>query len=262
MQAWFADDASALGKLAQVKKWWVKLNEIGPKFGYFPKPSKSILIVKNPSLLEQARELFSDTDIHITCQGQRHLGAVIGQDEFKHEYISSKVSKWVEDVTAIANIANDEPQAALSAYTKSICHRWVFVQRTIGNIGHLFQPLEDCIRENLIPALVGRHVSDIERQIFSLPVRYGGLGITDPTESANREYEASCSITSALSTLIMQQQQDLSYYDQESVALKIKQLQKAKDLHLNEKFERIKGLIADASLSRCLDLNREKGAGS
>ena len=28
-----------------------------------------------------------------------------------------KVSKWVEDITAIANIANDEPKAALSAYT-------------------------------------------------------------------------------------------------------------------------------------------------
>ena len=55
IQAWFADDASALGKLAQVKKWWAKLNEIGPKFGYFPKPSKSVLILKNPSLLERAR---------------------------------------------------------------------------------------------------------------------------------------------------------------------------------------------------------------
>ena len=172
------------------------------------------------------------------------------------------MKKWVEDVAVVAKIAADEPQAALSAYTKSICHRWVFVQRTIKDIGHLFQPLEDCIRDKLIPALVGRAVSDVERQIFSLPVRYGGLGIANPTECADREYEASCSITNQLASLILQQQQDLSFYNQELVSQKIKDLQKAKDLHLSEKFDQIKGCIADASLRRCLDLNREKGAGS
>ena len=28
-QAWFADDSSAIGKLIQVKKWWLKRNEVG-----------------------------------------------------------------------------------------------------------------------------------------------------------------------------------------------------------------------------------------
>ena len=74
------------------------------------------------------------------------------------------------------------------------------------------------------------------------------MGIADPTESAGREYEASVSITTPLSNLILQQQQDISYYAQESVSLKIKELQRAKDLHLNEKFERVKGLMADDSL--------------
>ena len=74
------------------------------------------------------------------------------------------------------------------------------------------------------------------------------MGIADPTESAGREYEASVSITTPLSNLILQQQQDISYYAQESVSLKIKELQRAKDLHLNEKFERVKGLMAIDSL--------------
>ena len=43
-QAWYADDSSAVGKLSEVKKWWNIINNLGPKFGYFPKASKLILI--------------------------------------------------------------------------------------------------------------------------------------------------------------------------------------------------------------------------
>ena len=37
-QIWFADDASAGGTLEEVHQWWVKLLQIGPKYGYHPKP--------------------------------------------------------------------------------------------------------------------------------------------------------------------------------------------------------------------------------
>ena len=50
--------------------------------------------------------------------------------------------------------------------------------------GHLFQPLENVIREKLIPALVRRSVSDIERRILALPVRFGGIGLINPVLSA------------------------------------------------------------------------------
>ena len=52
---------------------------------------------------------------------------------------------------------------------------------------HLFQPLEDVIREELIPAIVGRKISDMERKILALPVRLGGIGILNPTEMANSQ---------------------------------------------------------------------------
>ena len=130
-QAWYADDSSAIGRLIQVKKWWLKLNEMGPKFGYFPKPSKSVLIIKDKSLMQQAQTIFADTNIQITCEGQRHLGAVIGQNEFKTQYVSSKVAKWVEDVAELAQIAIDDPQAALSAY----------IQRAYATDGYLCRGL-------------------------------------------------------------------------------------------------------------------------
>ena len=262
MQNWYADDSSAVGKLRMVKEWWLKLNEMGPRFGYFPEPTKCILILKDHSLLQVATQLFADTEMEITCQGQRHLGAVIGSEDFKNEYVSSKVQKWVQDVSDLARIALAEPQAALSAYTKSMCHRWVFLQRTIQNTTHLFSPLEEAIREKLIPAIIGRHVSDIERQILSLPVRFGGLGLANPTETAHREYEASCIITEDLVHLILNQEQDLSLLDTELISEKVNALKSAKNALHTQKFEEIKTNINDENLKRCLDFSREKGSGA
>ena len=42
----FADDFSVAGSLNCIKNYWGKLTAIGPKYGYFPKPTKSYLIVK------------------------------------------------------------------------------------------------------------------------------------------------------------------------------------------------------------------------
>ena len=85
-----------------------------------------MLIVKDPSMAPAAAELFADTGIQITCQGERHLGAAIGSKEFKNKYVSTKVNKWVADIEELADIASEEPQSALSAFTKSICHRWTY----------------------------------------------------------------------------------------------------------------------------------------
>ena len=100
--------------------------------------------------------------------------------------MSQKVENWVSDIKDLTKIAVDEPQVALSAYTKSICHRWTFVQRTISDSSHLFAPLEESIREFLIPSILGRQLSDSERRIIALPVRYGGLGVSNLMENADR----------------------------------------------------------------------------
>jgi len=55
----------------------------------------------------------------------------------------------------------------------------------------LFEPLQNAIRDQVIPALVGRGVSDAERHILALPLRHGGLGLTDPRETTKTEYEPS-----------------------------------------------------------------------
>jgi len=75
----------------------------------------------------------------------------------------------------------------------------------------LFEPLENAIRYQLIPAFVGREVSDAERQILALPLRHGELGPTDPRETAKMEYEHSTQITNKLKAKIYTQKLDLDY---------------------------------------------------
>ena len=80
-QVWFADDSSAAGKLLELKKWWDVLGQIGPQYGYFPLPKKSILIVK-AEFKELAEEIFAGSEVKITTEGERHMGAVIGSHPF------------------------------------------------------------------------------------------------------------------------------------------------------------------------------------
>ena len=69
-----------------MKKWWDTLCTMGPKYGYFPLASKTILIVKE-NQEEKAKEVFGLTGITITTQGERHLGAVIGSDDYKVKFV-------------------------------------------------------------------------------------------------------------------------------------------------------------------------------
>ena len=87
--------------------------------------------------------MFGDTGIEITCDGERHLGAVIGGKDARESYVKKKVEKWVKDLEELSEIALDEPQAALSGFTKALCHRWTFVMRTIQDTKELFIPLEN-----------------------------------------------------------------------------------------------------------------------
>ena len=176
VQVWFADDSADAGKLRDIQKWWMRLKEIGPAYGYFPNAPKCWIILKSPELRELAEELFGADGVNITTEGKRHIGAVLGTEEFREEFVKVKVQKWKNDVHELSAIAKEEPQAALCAYNVGLCQRWKFLQRTVEGISHLFQPLEDEINESFIPALCGRAVSDVERRILALPYRYGGLG--------------------------------------------------------------------------------------
>ena len=259
-QVWYADDSSAAGFLEEIRKWWATLNDVGPKFGYHPKPSKTILIVKDPAKFGIAEELFKDTGIKLTLSGERHLGAVIGTQEFRDQYVNNKVQTWIEDIEMLTAIAEDEPQLVYSSYTKAMCMRWCFVQRTIPNTKNYFIPLEETIRNKLIPAIVGRNVSDVERKLISLPVRLGGLGIQDPTETAEREFYNSSLVTQNLTSLIQNQETNLNNLDMDRIKEIAAQIKAEKEEFQLQKLDEVKTVL-DEKKRRNLEFLNEKGSG-
>ena len=69
-QAWYADDATSCRGL---RLWCNELMDPGPYFGYHPNASKTYLVVKQ-EYEDPAREMFTDTDVHITAYGKRRPG--------------------------------------------------------------------------------------------------------------------------------------------------------------------------------------------
>ena len=260
-QVWYADDNSGGGKMNDLKNYWDAIKEIGPPYGYHPKPPKSILIVKDHAMLQRAEELFAGEGVVITSEGERHIGAAIGSENFKTQFVTRKIENWIKDVEELATIAKEEPQCALSAFNKGVIHRWAFIQRTVKNISDLFQPLEDAIRNRLIPAIVGRDVSDLERKLLALPYRYGGLGILNPKDTADREYRASKDITANLTGLIHQQDMDVSHMDREAVAAVKASLKKTKEERLKQEYESVVAEL-DMKAKRLVEAACEKGASS
>jgi hypothetical protein len=258
-QIWYADDAAAGGKLKDIHKWWLKLCEAGPIFGYYPKPAKSWVIAK-PGYLDEAKRLFPN--LNVTDMGHKYLGSYIGTDEGKNMFVESKVKEWITDIEDISKIAAREPQVAYAAYIYGLSKRWNYVCRTTPNIATPLRKLEFKIQETFIPALLDRVFSCTEkcRNIFALPAREGGLSIYDISETSDTEYQNSCKMTASLTNAIFEQAKE---YDEDTEKLKEIKTEISKgriEYYKQRRAEIYENLSDDEKLQ--LDLASEKGASS
>ena len=258
-QVWFADDATAGGKLLDLRNWWDQLVECCQDYGYSANASKTWLVVK-PEYLDQAKEIFAESGVQITAEGRRHLGAAVGTRSFAEAFVSTKVQEWVKEIDTLTLIAQTQPHAAFAGLTHGLISKWNYLQRTIPDTGELFQPLEDAIRLNLLPILTGKPgITDQERALLELPARLGGLGITNATKTAYVNHHNSVQLTRPLVQLIQQQMQ------QRSQAVRIEQASIKRDI--KQRNRRSQQEIANnlkeelpARLTRAMELASEKGA--
>ena len=68
-QVWYADNATAGGRLHPLRVWWNTLKEIGPEYGYFVNPTKSWLIVREEHM-PSATDLFQREASRSPCKAQ------------------------------------------------------------------------------------------------------------------------------------------------------------------------------------------------
>ena len=264
-QVAYADDLTGAGKIEKLRKWWDLIQEHGPPQGYSPNERKSVLIVKQ-EYHQVAQQRFRDTDVKITSEGEKHLGAAIGTTEFKEKYVKENVGKWVSEIHSLVEMAKAEPHAAYSAFTFGIKHRWNYLMRTVPNIGHLFDPLEAVIKEKLIPTLAGgrgpRTTHETrDKEIIALPPRLGGLGIPNPRRSADIEHQNSKKLTSMLTRLIVQQDErgEMDLAEQRKIS---REISKARETQQKQDSETIKTNMQREypDMVRRMDMAQEVGA--
>lgn len=129
-QIWFADDATAGGKLNKLREWWDCLTNDGPHYGYFPNASKTWLIVKE-GYKDEVVSTFEGTQVVITVEGQKYLGSAIGKQTFVDSYVQQKVAIWVDQLERFSSIAITQPHAVFAAFTHCSTSRWTFYQEPL-----------------------------------------------------------------------------------------------------------------------------------
>lgn len=173
--------------------------------------------------------------------------------------MKGKVEDWVEQVVKLVEFGAVNPQASYAAFTFGLKYRWTYYLRTLPNIEELQEPLERAIGDALIPAMTGYTCTPAERELLTLPVRVGGLGLANPCRNATKEYEASIKVTEPLVKQIEAQAHELPDDDE------IRKLQQCNrrenDKHLGERLEEVKSALPD-NTKRAAGLATEKGASS
>ena len=131
-------------------------------------------------------------------------------------------------------------------------HKLTFLSRTTSDTFDLLEEAENVINDHLIPSLVcNTNYDETYRDIFSLPVREGGLNIIRP-EDRILEYERSKTISEPLSL------GDVSNIESKQLK-RVEKIRKDKSVKMIEKKCSIKNCL-NANKMYAIDLASEKGA--
>jgi hypothetical protein len=260
-QVWYADDSAAGSSVEQLRQWWDVLQEEGPKYGYYTNSRKTKLLIKENNT-ETASRFFNDTGITIVTDGVTYLGGAIGKKSFIEDNARTTIEGWMEELCELVAIAETEPHSAYAAYTHGVQSKFNYFFRITDwdslNLSHLLIPIEEILSSKLIPVLSG-HLQPGKsiRELLSLPVRLGGLGIPNPISISGDAFKASQLITAPLLQSVLNGTSATTA----QAAQKRAKNDLSKDKH-KQQDEQAKLLKQDLTptLKRCVDLAQEKGA--
>ena len=260
-QVWYADDASASGVSGDLRAWWDELLSVGPAYGYHVNAEKTWLITK-PEHLAAAEAAFNGTQVKITTEGRPYLGVPLGTKDYCDKFIKVRVNEWCSELEKLSSIAETQPHAAYAAATHGLAGKWNYLARTIPNIEALLLPLEEVIRNKLIPALTGRSPpNDDERDLLALPARLGGIGLGDPSKRSPEEFAASLQVTNPLKNLISDMNGAYSFETYEEQVCAKADIHNRRRAQQSTSADLLQPKLPN-SLQRSMALAQEKGASS
>ena len=146
---------------------------------------------------------FENTGINITQTAQKHLGAVIREKESCRKFAEDKIKTWTNQIGALSKAAQSELHLSYIVYTRILQNRWKYFKRTFDNMSDLMKPLAEDIRSFVEVFTRRQNISEMDRDITALPIRYGGLGIPNLSQQCRQHFRDSNFLTEKLQEAII-----------------------------------------------------------
>ncbi len=154
----------------------------------------------------------------------------------------------------LSNFAISQPHAATAfTYGRS------YISRTVPNISNRLQSLEDTIRSEFLPSIMGHPPpNDSMRKLLTLPARLGGLGIPDASSRSDDKFNASIKVTTPLINLKGSELTYKAFADQITAK---REIQRDRREHMTQAASTLQEEVTP-ELSKAMDLASQPGASS
>ena len=150
-QPWYADGMEAGGTFQHILEYFWDLQVRGLARGYYPDPTKSILVVASGKVA-RAEEHFQGLGIRVMT-GHRYLEGYIWDGEAERRWLKANIKGWTESVTILVWVAQKHPQSSYEGLQKSLQQEWDFVKRVTPVVEESFGPVEEAVKDTFVPAL-------------------------------------------------------------------------------------------------------------
>ena len=95
------------------------------------------------------------------------MADIVGSDSYKRGYVDELVKDWNSQLCMSSTVAESQPLAAYSAFVNGFNNKLSYFMRNILDISNFLLPIEDIIRNRLIPAMTSGCICNEEEQDIS-----------------------------------------------------------------------------------------------
>ena len=103
---------------ARLETYFDLLTRQVPGQGYYPKPFKSVLIVRPYNI--EAGKVFGERHGFKVCTGARYLGGYIGDDKSKRDWLRECTLTWEKNINTISKTTGKYTQESYATVVRAI----------------------------------------------------------------------------------------------------------------------------------------------
>ena len=115
---WYTDNDDALGTFTGVELYFNSLKQFGPERGYYPEPSKCVMIV-HPDNVDHGKRFVLCCGFNL-CNGVHYLGRFIRGNGPKWYWLKLRTKTWEQNITNISKTVVKYTQESYAAVVRAL----------------------------------------------------------------------------------------------------------------------------------------------